>query len=191
MFKKDIEKAFTEKVQEYLMKGYRFYSDGMRGSQGELAKVVLTDDNELIIIYLDEDHRPLEVIHNSVILFVEKQPCTKHTVWLHEGDIIEKTVWYDLSGGYGEYYLDSNDPKMNDIIAIKCYRRNLRHNSKNSKNVEFTSDKAKKIILPLIKKQPKCKSKTINDIVSISRRYNSSNSSYYVVQFKDYKTLCL
>ena len=191
MFKKDIEKVFTEKVQEYLMKGYRFYSDGMRGSQGELAKVVLTDDNELIIIYLDEDHRPLEVIHNSVILFVEKQPCTKHTVWLHEGDIIEKTVWYDLSDGYSEYYLDSNDPKVNDIIAIKQQRRELNRNMHNTKDVEFTSDEAKKAILPLIKRQPKCKSKTINDIVSISRRYNSSNSSYYVVQFKDYKTLYL
>lgn len=190
MFKKDIEKAFTEKVHEYLMKGYRFYSDGMRGSQGELAKVVLTNDKELIIVYLEEDYDTFDELRNNLVLYVEKQSCTKYTVWLHKGDILEKTVWYDLSDGYGEYYLDSNDPKMNDIIAIKCYRRNLRHNSKDSKTVKFTSDKAKKIILPLVKKQPKCKSKTINDIVSIYRYY-SGNSSYYVVNFKDYKTLRL
>ena len=191
MFKKDIETAFTEKVAEYVAKGYRFYSEGMRGNQGEIAKVVLTDDKELIIIYLEENYRLLDEFRRSLVLFIEKQPCTKYIVWLHEGDIIEKTVWYDLSDGEGRYYLNSEDPKVNEISAIKQQRRELNRNMHNTKDVEFTSDEAKKAILPLIKKQPKCKSKTINDIVSISRRYNSSNSSHYVVQFKDYKTLYL
>ena len=90
MFKKDIEKAFTEKVAEYVAKGYRFYSEGMRGSQGEIAKVVLTDDKELIIIYLEEDYSTLSEWRHSLVLFVEKQPCTKYIVWLHTGTILEK-----------------------------------------------------------------------------------------------------
>ena len=188
MFKKDIEKAFTEKVQEYLMKGYRFYSEGMRGSQGEIAKVVLTDDKELIIIYLEEDYSTLSEWRHSLVLFVEKQPCTKYIVWLHTGTILEKTIWHDLSDGEGRYYLNSECPKVNEILAIKQQRRELNRNLHNTKDIEFTSDEAKKVILPLVRRQPKCKSKTVKDIIKI---YRVVKSKLYVVHFKNGQTLCL
>lgn len=45
----DIKKLFTEKVAEYILKGYTLNSSTMKGSQGERAKVDLTDGTEVLV----------------------------------------------------------------------------------------------------------------------------------------------
>ena len=46
----DINKMFTTEVNKYLAQGYRFNTASMNGSQGELAKVDLTNGTEIIRI---------------------------------------------------------------------------------------------------------------------------------------------
>ena len=46
----DINKMFTTEVNKYLARGYRFNTASMNGSQGELAKVDLTNGTEIIRI---------------------------------------------------------------------------------------------------------------------------------------------
>lgn len=46
----DINKMFTTEVNKYLEQGYRFNTASMNGSQGELAKVDLTNGTEIIRI---------------------------------------------------------------------------------------------------------------------------------------------
>ena len=49
----DIDKRFTEIVAEYLAKGYTVNTAAMNGSQGEIAKVDLTNGVEIIRVYVD------------------------------------------------------------------------------------------------------------------------------------------
>lgn len=53
MFRKDIENLYTDTIKEYLEKGYRIYYSTMGGSQGEIAKIDLTNDKEVIRILLE------------------------------------------------------------------------------------------------------------------------------------------
>ncbi len=48
MLRKDIENIYTDTVKEYMNKGYRIYSPTMGGSQGEIAKIDLTNDKDVI-----------------------------------------------------------------------------------------------------------------------------------------------
>ena len=48
----DINKKFTEVVTEYIVKGYNINTSSMRGSQGEIAKVDLTNGQEIVRIYI-------------------------------------------------------------------------------------------------------------------------------------------
>ena len=50
----EINKIFTNKVNEYLANGYTINSATMSGSQGEVAKIDLTNGNEIIRIMIDE-----------------------------------------------------------------------------------------------------------------------------------------
>lgn len=49
----DINKRFTEIVSEYMNNGYIFNAASMNGSQGEIAKIDLTNGDEIIRIYVD------------------------------------------------------------------------------------------------------------------------------------------
>lgn len=49
----DINKRFTEIVAEYISKGYTINTASMRGSQGEIAKVDLTNGTEIIRVMVN------------------------------------------------------------------------------------------------------------------------------------------
>jgi len=56
-----INRKFTEVVSEWIGKGYAFNTATMGGSQGEIAKVDLTDGKEIIRIRYrleEQPHRP-------------------------------------------------------------------------------------------------------------------------------------
>ena len=46
----DINKRYTEIVNEYIAKGYTINTATMSGSQGEIAKIDFTDGTEIIRI---------------------------------------------------------------------------------------------------------------------------------------------
>ena len=69
MKKHEIEAIFTAKVQEYIAKGYTISTTTMSGHQGEIAKIDVTNGEELIRILLEgmhewnhEDRREIEAV---------------------------------------------------------------------------------------------------------------------------------
>lgn len=48
----DINKVFTAEVNKYLERGYHFNTATMRGSQGEIAHIDLTDGAEVVRVLL-------------------------------------------------------------------------------------------------------------------------------------------
>ncbi len=49
----DINKRYTDLIANYITAGYHFNTVTMSGSQGEIARVDLTDGTEIITIYID------------------------------------------------------------------------------------------------------------------------------------------
>ena len=70
----DINKKFTEIVAEYLSKGYTFNTASMNGSQGETAKVDLTNGSEIIRVLMDTFSDWTEVHLEGVEIIVGR--CT-------------------------------------------------------------------------------------------------------------------
>lgn len=56
---KEIQKAYTEKVNEYLAKGMQINTGTMSGSQGEICKIDLTDGSSIYRIRLERDREYL------------------------------------------------------------------------------------------------------------------------------------
>lgn len=116
----DINKAFTEKVAEYMAKGLTLDAYAMTGSQSnEIAKVCLADKEAVYAIRLRSGYmkpeNKWEFEHDIIELVVEKFPRNLsdlndswHTYWNGHGEDIESTVFHQLPG----YRLGSRDNKV-------------------------------------------------------------------------------
>ncbi len=90
----DINKIFTETVNNYLNNGFTIFCNTMRGSQGEIAKIDLTNGTELYRILLGETHSWEDSFaNNGYSLKVGKypEPLDKiNNLWLESFDGI---IW--------------------------------------------------------------------------------------------------
>lgn len=113
-----INKMFTEKVAEYIAKGYIINTGTMGGSQGEIGKVDLVKDKELIRIWLNSESAGNwmddNAFHgNMVFLRVSKwnQEFTNHnfdTVWMRDLTHLEELKFYKVDT-YKDWYIDDLD----------------------------------------------------------------------------------
>ena len=98
--RKEIAMAFTKKVNEYLMNGFRFYiGEEGRGHQGEETKVCLTKDDEkfVYVIFLDKRYNGFDA-PETMELYVKKYENSGRTFWLEkEGEEIEHQVFYQIN----------------------------------------------------------------------------------------------
>ena len=124
--KKDIERKYTDEVARWIMNGYTLsVRDGARGSQGEQAMVVLENEKEMIVVYVDKDthwDRPEEL---SVI--TERFEITDGTLWLGDGEELNRISFYRISKRFRDNarYTDDEDIAMR-IQDIRTSRRNNR-----------------------------------------------------------------
>lgn len=82
-----IELAFTKKVTEYLANDYVFHTSTMSGSQGEIAKVDLTNGHEIYRILLDDG---FEDFKRFTVLEVRHYEMTNGILWNNKGELIYK-----------------------------------------------------------------------------------------------------
>ena len=103
----DINKRFTEVVAEYIAKGYVIHTTTMNGSQGETAKVDLTNGKEVIRVMLDTRIEPSEYYYNTFRLTIgrckDKIKINKNglhdIIWNGHLEIISMEKFYQI----GEY----------------------------------------------------------------------------------------
>lgn len=105
----DINKRFTELVAEYIAKGYIFNSATMRGSQGEVAKVDLTNGSEIIRIIIDDfsvygeldlDGLRVAVLRCAEDIVPNFHSCNQ-TIWTDRCEIISEEKFYVIGEKYG------------------------------------------------------------------------------------------
>ncbi len=91
----DINKTFTDRINEYLSKGYTFNASSMSGSQGEVAKVDLTNETEIIRILIrsfSENERHFG-INAGLEVFVGR--VTDPDVRINSDNYWASTIWND------------------------------------------------------------------------------------------------
>jgi hypothetical protein len=181
----DINKEFTALVNTFIKEGYTF-APTMSGHQGEEMKVDLDNGKETVRIRLERENwhdydakfyaDGLELI---VEIFDRIGKGSFDTLWSGKGKEIFRNAYYAVSDRNVNSVYTTDKQFIIDRIAI----RHTRYKLKERKNTVYNyldTDKAKKCVLSFVRRQPGCKTKTINDIVNISREFRDSGKFYSV-----------
>lgn len=182
MFKKDIEKIYTDTIMEYMKNGYRVNSSTMNGSQGEMAKIDLTNDKEVIRIMLNRGTSFRDVYWADYIKFTIGRNTNKlrgdyhDIIWNESLEIISETIFYKI-GTHGDYY----GTREEAIDSLKKSYDRMNARAVVSKSEIILPDFAKEIVLPFLRKQYKCKSIRIDEIDKVSKIFSSGKPQYYIV----------
>lgn len=161
----EIGMAFTEKVNEYLMKGFIFYlGEEGRGHQGEETKVCLTNDGgkTVYVIFLDKRYNGFNSA-DTMELFVKKYERTGRTFWLEkEGEEIFRKVFYEISSRRRNDVYVENEKDSKAITKISDERLHAKYANKNQlKKLPAT---ANKVAFQILKKMKGYKSVPLKNI---------------------------
>lgn len=179
----EINKRFTEKVSELLAQGYTINTATMAGSQGEIAKVDLTKDGEIIRVLLGNFGRPCEQIGehyynmDGVELIVGRATedikpnsyDTWQTIWNNRIEIISREEFLEIGRSRVHKWYGTRD----EAIAQQDKARD-RYDCRHVETEIDFSDEAKKIALSYIKRQPHCRSVKLSEIERVSKRIYQS-----------------
>ena len=181
----EINKRFTEITAEYMSKGYIINTATMNGSQGETAKVDLTNGTEIIRIWVDEFHSWGEGHNGGVEIIVGKvteeriKPNSSRnweTIWHNRLEVIHSEKYYNI-------YTDCNNETVygteEEAKAVET-KKFERWRRKNTKASAFEmNDKHREIAKRVIRKQFGVKRITEAD-VKISK-----SGAKYIVCYRD------
>lgn len=172
---KEINKIYTEGVKSYLDKGYVFNTSTMAGSQGEIARVDLTNSKEVIRIRIQNFG-----MIDTVKIIIEKFGkgfCKDNfvdydTIWNDAGEIIKEMCFYevDTKRAVSKYTDDKNFFEQIKEKRIARYRN--RPNNSFSKEIKFN----RKIVLGIIKNHKGFKSVKESEIEKVIK-----HGKYYTI----------
>lgn len=190
-----INKRYTELVAEYIGKGYYFNTATMRGSQGEIAHTDLTNGTEIIRILIQSFHNFDRFITDGVEIVVGRcvdehiKPNMNRehpTVWNNRLEVITSEKFYQIGKEHrnGNCYYGAE----NEALAA-CQKQQDRWKMAHTESKREMPEAAKQIVLPFIKRQPRCKSVKLNEIESVYRvvnfnRFDETTRNEYYVRFR-------
>lgn len=193
----EINKKFTAKVAEYIAQGWTINAGTMNGSQGEIAKVDMTNGKDIIRVMLDTDYAHERIgdrfyCFDKVQLIVGRpdRPIRVNesrdydTIWNNHLGVIYCEEFYKIGRGRPDWYgtkeetMAAQDKHLDRYMAAQESREQM-------------PDKAKAIILPLIRRMPKCKSVTLREIgpviKSVVTRRNGQDTTRYTAEVRGQK----
>lgn len=182
----EINKRFTEITTEYMSKGYILNTATMNGSQGETAKVDLTNGTEIIRILIDEFHSWGEGHNGGVEIIVGKvteervKPNSSRsydTIWNNRLEVIHSEKYYSIYTNceYETVYGTEEEAKA---IQAKKHDRWKRRNAKSKASAFEMNDKHREIAKRVIRREFGAKRITEVD-VKISK-----SGAKYIVSYK-------
>lgn len=152
----DINKMFTDKVGEYIAKGYVINTGTMSGTQGEIAKVDLTDGDEVIRVSLRKIYTRG---HDGIEFSVGKAARGNYkiniydsfnTIWNDDIDQILNERYYHADySGYADWFVSYEEACNNAILALQRTGDRMIY-------AKPVPDKAKDIILAYVRHKPGC-----------------------------------
>lgn len=200
MYRKDIDKIFTDTIKIYLEDGFYIFSNTMGGHQGEIAKVDLYNGKDFRRIYMKHgneyvnvnEYRHMDLDYISIIVGISTDKVSDNgheIVWNEHLNVLSERRYYRIGQNWRSNYFGTKE----EAIAAKlkhCDRLMVQPNEYfylNNKTIVF-SDEAKKIVLPYMKKQRKCSSITVKQIdkvyKEIRKNKNGKEEVEYYIQAK-------
>lgn len=179
----DINKRYTEIVSEYIAKGFTVNTATMSGSQGEVAKIDLTDGSEIIRVLIRDfsDYGNTEGGYEIVV------GTAMDKVNPHEPDKMRYIIWNDHLGvHYVERYYSLGGYRNNDIYgteqeAREAYQLRLsRFLNRERKNPKYTpSVKAMQIAQRIVREKMGYQRVTASEV-----KLNKDSRGRYIVSYK-------
>lgn len=129
----EINKVFTEKVAEYMARGYVINPVSMSGSQGEVGKVDLVKGEDLIRVWMEEVtgkwNDPTGFTGNHICVCVGRwtRPASDAsrfaTIWYNEIEVIEGIRFYEINRE--KWYVDSLEEalRLQEVTHSRRSRR--------------------------------------------------------------------
>lgn len=166
--KKNLENIFSGMIQLYMIKGYRINATTMGGSQGEIAKIDLTNDEEIVRVSMDRtfySDRDAFYHGDSITITAERYPMSDtDLLWTGKGEEIEKREYVLLEGEaycMRGKFVSAADFKTNRIAEKKKDRVQF----KGTGIINFDMD----VVLGIVRKQPGLKTATPENIVRVRK----------------------
>ena len=154
----DINKRYTEIVAEYIGKGYTINTASMRGSQGETAKIDMTNGAEIIRVMIDTFSDWENNLEGMEILVgkVTDEDVRHHsnpgwaTIWNNRLEILSTERFYKIGEDrlHGTFYGSEAEAKA--VVVIRRSRYFLRESSRKTENL---TDKAMEIAKRIIRRE--------------------------------------
>lgn len=190
----EIEAIYTEKVTEYIAKGYSINTNTMSGHQGEIAKIDLRKDGEIIRILMDTERD--NHFHEAVVIIVGRNTDENaarrtgrsgyDTIWNYKLEVIEKRTFWQMQKDYRDvdFYLEGEAGEK--ALETRSSRFKARHFNptpdKIFKDVEKTVVKA-------VKRHLNRTSFKVQNIVKVWKTWNEGRYIYKVQTLKHTITL--
>lgn len=174
----DIREAYTAKVNEYLARGMKINIGTMSGTQGEIARIDVTDGEYIYRICLDRDY--LKVVDtdehyfraDTINLTVEKFEDKGYRVldtftilWGGKGELVEEKVWYAI---------DDRRAFVDTMESVKYYRNlhDARIEARERVNHEITDKARLALIYKIVKRRRGYSNVTKKNIYRVVKENN-------------------
>ena len=146
----EINQRYTDLVANYIATGYHFNTATMSGSQGEIARVDLTNGTEIITIYIESfsdwsgvnDLKGVQICIAHVSQQDELIPdCHEgyRTLWLSHAEVEYRERYYQV-GRDANWYVTEEEAKAAAAKQYERYTRKPRHYG--CKTTKITNPKA-------------------------------------------------
>lgn len=186
MKRAELNIIFTAKVNEYLAKGYTFNIETMAGSQGEIAKVDLTNGEEVIRVIMERNHswELGEYFTITVGRATEVEPGISDTIWNNKLEVLDQEIFHQAA--YGSDYLITREEAEKNANKRKARVERRIHNT----NEEVITDKAHiKALVPYIQHLKGCKSVKARHLIEVSKRFLANGTYIYTIYTKKKNTI--
>lgn len=195
----EVNVRFTNKVAEYIAKGYVINTATMDGSQGEIAKVDLTNGKEIIRINLEKVHGYEEEVeeldgkgfwYDGFKLTVGRatddlKPNVAdayQTLWNNRIEVLFEEVYY-IAGRNSNYLVSREEAiEAQKKMVERCTRRAV----ENQNVTEDITEVAAPIVLSFVRRQPKC-SRVKLDVIKVARNRDAKTGKVsYLIRTKNH-----
>ena len=186
MKRAELNTIFTAKVNEYLAKGYTFNTETMAGSQGEIAKVDLTNGEEIIRVIMEREFNWElgDYFTITVGRATEVEPGITDTIWNNKLEVLDQEIFHQAA--YGSDYLITREEAEKNANKRKARVERRIHNT----NEGVITDKAHiKALIPYIQHLKGCKSVKARHLIEVSKRFLANGTYIYTIYIEKKNTI--
>lgn len=190
MKKFEINKKFTEIVNNYISDGYVINLVSMSGSQGEECKVDLVKGDQLVRIWTNSENSSsyynrtinswngnMLVLRIGVWKYPAKNSFNETTVWMQDFTVIESYTFYEIERSV-EYTEDLNEALQ---IQEKRYSRYKNHDHNFGNIISYREDNGAKVIAAKYLKSKEGYKRISYDKMKIQKIIDNKEVRYVII----------